>query len=651
MRTATHRTARPNTAAAAAAAAFLSQPITPPVVVTSRSFDTWRHSRPSCELTPFRRRAAGLIRTAAGGSEEDASTELDSRREAIRQRLMRFVVGSAAALPVAGGAGGADAALPAFLQRLLGGEGFEEKSSGDSFLSSFPFNLPYPPQPSAMLLQTLPLTSRVEPLVQTLERELTLISDLRNVNTTADSDVTVPQKYIDSLRKARSLVESRRSELQPTFREMDPSDVTIRRFAFGEGQIEDLKMALKNASIYLENGFIPSAIDAADDGLYHLQNIATLKVKDYPYGVPERDEFERFPRLLGRATVDILFRRKGSPPLLTLVINQTQANGDRPVNPNVNVETGRKRVINTDDPSFLGNLTIVLDGYSAPVTAGNFLELAVRGFYNDLPIVLSNVTEKPPAVETTLLTESGGPDESAINERPVSFQTVIGGRYKEGFVDPSTGRLRKVPLEVMRFDPAVDDDYPSLPFASIRLPSDRSQRKGVLTYGDDNFDANTRKKRPLTSFTVQGALALAHPPDDPNGGSSEFFWLRTQQPPAKMGQLQEGAQVLDGRYSVFGYVVDGMEEITPFLQEGDFIDRVVVREGLENLVKPKTSSFADLLTNFRTGAQQQQQQQPSPAPSPSPSPTPTPAPPSESKSSPPIPPLIPSPSSPKTTVS
>jgi peptidylprolyl isomerase len=34
-----------------------------------------------------------------------------------------------------------------------------------------------------------------------------------------------------------------------------------------------------------------------------------------------------------------------------------------------------------------GNLTVVVDGYSAPVTAGNFVDLVQRGFYNGLEFI------------------------------------------------------------------------------------------------------------------------------------------------------------------------------------------------------------------------------------------------------------------------
>lgn len=35
-------------------------------------------------------------------------------------------------------------------------------------------------------------------------------------------------------------------------------------------------------------------------------------------------------------------------------------------------------------------LTVVLDGINAPITAGNFVDLSLRGFYNDMPIQVSN---------------------------------------------------------------------------------------------------------------------------------------------------------------------------------------------------------------------------------------------------------------------
>lgn len=71
-------------------------------------------------------------------------------------------------------------------------------------------------------------------------------------------------------------------------------------------------------------------------------------VDSFPYEVPE--EYQNMPLLKGRATVDMKVKVKDNP--------------------------------NLDECVF----RIVLDGYNAPVTAGNFLDLVERHFYDGMEI-------------------------------------------------------------------------------------------------------------------------------------------------------------------------------------------------------------------------------------------------------------------------
>ena len=68
--------------------------------------------------------------------------------------------------------------------------------------------------------------------------------------------------------------------------------------------------------------------------------------------------------------------------------------------------------------------------------------------------------------------------------------------------------------------------------------------------------------------------------DSPNGGSSQFFFFKfdTELTPP-------GYNLMDGRYSVFGYAVEGKEALAD-LTAGDKIISAKVVKGLENLVKP-----------------------------------------------------------------
>jgi peptidylprolyl isomerase len=216
-------------------------------------------------------------------------------------------------------------------------------------------------------------------------------------------------------------------------------------------------------------------------------NLEALMVKGFPFEVPE--EYSNLPQLKGRATV----------------LAKTSK----------------------------GDVTIVLDGYSAPVTAGNFADLVQRGFYNGLPFTRQ---------EDSYVLQIGDPPGPEV-----------------GFVDPQTKKYRAVPLEIL----VTGDKVP--------------------TYGITLEEAGRYLDLPVLPFSSYGALALARPNEDANGGSSQFFFFLfdSELTPA-------GANLLDGRYAIFGFVTEG-KEVLGQLKAGDKIESMQVVEGLENLVEPKTA--------------------------------------------------------------
>eukprot|EP00262_Sarcandra_glabra_P003307 TRINITY_DN13963_c0_g2_i4.p1 TRINITY_DN13963_c0_g2~~TRINITY_DN13963_c0_g2_i4.p1 ORF type:complete len:368 (+),score=50.17 TRINITY_DN13963_c0_g2_i4:147-1250(+) len=107
-------------------------------------------------------------------------------------------------------------------------------------------------------------------------------------------------------------------------------------------------------------------------------------VDGFPFEVPE--EYSNMPLLKGRATVDMKVKVKDNP----------------------NVEECVFR--------------IVLDGYNAPVTAGNFVDLVERHFYDGMEIQRAD----------GFVVQTGDPQGPA-----------------EGFIDPSTEKIRTIPLEIM----------------------------------------------------------------------------------------------------------------------------------------------------------------------------------------------------------
>jgi peptidylprolyl isomerase len=178
-----------------------------------------------------------------------------------------------------------------------------------------------------------------------------------------------------------------------------------------------------------------------------------------------------------------------------------------------------------------GKITLVVDGYSAPVTAGNFVDLVDRGFYDGLPFIRS---------EESYVLQTGDPEGKEV-----------------GFIDPATGKYRNIPLEVLV----------------------RDEKEPV--YGITLEDAGRYRDEPVLPFSAFGTVAMARTETDPDSGSSQFFFFlfEPELTPA-------GLNLLDGRYAVFGYVTEG-KEVLEQLKQGDKIVSAKVIKGKENLVQPQ----------------------------------------------------------------
>lgn len=210
-----------------------------------------------------------------------------------------------------------------------------------------------------------------------------------------------------------------------------------------------------------------------------------LMVKGFPYEVPA--DYDNLPQLKGRATVE--FKTNEGP------------------------------------------VTVVVDGYSAPVTAGNFVDLVKRGFYDGMTF---------DRAEENYVLQTGDP------EGP-----------EAGFVDPKTNQYRAIPLEIL-----VEGDE-------------------VPTYGATLEELGRFLEKPVLPFNSFGALAMARPESEPDGGSSQFFFFlfEPELTPA-------GLNLLDGRYAVFGYTINGKDALDKMGRQGGKILSVEVVDGLENLVEP-----------------------------------------------------------------
>jgi peptidyl-prolyl cis-trans isomerase B (cyclophilin B) len=148
-----------------------------------------------------------------------------------------------------------------------------------------------------------------------------------------------------------------------------------------------------------------------------------------------------------------------------------------------------------------GKIVVELDGADAPITVGNFVDLAKRNFFDGLTFH---------RVEPGFVIQGGDPL----------------GNGNGGFIDPKTQQERDIPLE-------------------IRSP-DKDGKPGDFIYGKIFRDAGVQKTPVLNHR--RGVIAMARA-SSPNSASSQFYITLADVPS------------LDGSYAVFGKVVKGMEVV------------------------------------------------------------------------------------------
>jgi peptidyl-prolyl cis-trans isomerase B (cyclophilin B) len=173
-----------------------------------------------------------------------------------------------------------------------------------------------------------------------------------------------------------------------------------------------------------------------------------------------------------------------------------------------------------------GEVRIQLEGPAAPLTAGNFVDLVNRGAYNGT--VFHRVVREP-----VPFVVQGGDPQSANPKVPAS-------QYGMGsYMDPASGESRLIPLEIkLQNEPTPRYDEPLTALGAIRQ---------------------------LALVHQRGAVAMARS-NAPNSASAQFY--------IALQALPE----LDGRYAVFGRVVQGME-VVDRIQQGDKLTKASLIEG------------------------------------------------------------------------
>lgn len=443
-----------------------------------------------------------------------------------------------------------------------------------------------------------------------------------------------------------SLLDSKRSLLEPVFNQDDSTDIFISKSSIGERNIEALRSKIEklikiasggqdlgsnigrqtvNSSSSRQSGrgrrksasygsfdniVIDGDIDAdafmegKRQALFALSEMGELLVPSFPYAVPTRGKFGYLPRLLGRCTVTFSFERPSS------------------------TESTFGLKFGGGEKKSLGNVTIVADGYLAPITAGNFVDLSVRNFYtglnvkamrkrlglipsftdnvivNDLEQMKDNLEVLKDDVGSAL--PAGNPfSDPLYDESRTTMDVVLPvlGSFQEGFYDPLTAKPRRIPLEVVAFDGSSQNKV-ALTYSSIYANIGDAAAAGTTKYSEvvssssaqrsfssatssssSNSTTTSNNLKPLLSFDIPNLVALNHPDRAVDGGSSEFFAVPRRDMSPKRTRL------LDGQYAPFGYIVEG-DDVFNSLRPGDVIGSTYVSElGQLNLVKIRKNAF------------------------------------------------------------
>jgi len=224
-------------------------------------------------------------------------------------------------------------------------------------------------------------------------------------------------------------------------------------------------------------------------------------VEKFPFEVPA--EYASMPLLKGRATIE--------------------------------AKVIKKREIRTETEV----VTMVVDGLNAPVTAGNFVDLVARGFYNGMEIQRAD----------GFVVQTGDPSYGKRGQ-------------PAGYVDPATGKVRTIPLEIK-----VDKDKEPI-------------------YNFPLEEIGRFNEQPTLSFNAYGTMAMAREEFDPDSASSQIFWL------LKENEITPSASnILDGRYAVFGYATEN-NDMFGKLKVGDKIEYMKVTQGMEYLENYKKTAPA-----------------------------------------------------------
>ncbi len=218
--------------------------------------------------------------------------------------------------------------------------------------------------------------------------------------------------------------------------------------------IEKCNLAIKDKNI--EN-----IMKYQEETAQALENLRAMELMpgSLPYTIPS--EYDNLPRLMGRAKIEMKVQSKHG---------------------GFKDENGKKF-----DST---NIILEVDGYHAPLTAGNMVDLTMKKFYDNMDIQRAE----------ELIVQTG----SSVKDKDV------------GYTDPVTKEVRTIPLEVF--------------YKNDKEP----------VYGITSDDDNRAKETKALPFQAYGALGMARE-EDPDSASSQFFFLKWLQ-----ALVAPGRNTLDG---------------------------------------------------------------------------------------------------------
>jgi len=331
---------------------------------------------------------------------------------------------------------------------------------------------------NALLRYALPIKNQP---IRRIQKELELISeDLRIPGSKSLGPVAKRVRF------AASTLDKEEKTIRASFAAANVKD--------GDAAIAKLRAGLKEFQTLIDKEDKQEVPIKQQEVLSYVGDIEQAMVDGFPFEVPS--EYANLPQLKGRATLEMKIKFK---------------------DPREDNATG-------------GIFKIVVDGYNAPVSAGDFVDLAKKGFYDGMDIQRAD----------GFVVQTGKPS---------------GG---EGYVEG--GQVRRIPFEVM-----VEGDK-------------------VPVYEETLEDNGRYNEQPVLPFNAFGTLAMARSEFETNSASSQVFFL------LKESELTPtGSNLLDGRYAVFGYITEG-SELLKEMQVGDKIEYCKVVSGYENMVLPKKSA-------------------------------------------------------------